>query len=330
MTTVYVPDTEAGERMRMADRLSALPGVSVRLGERFSTPAAEVAAAVDGADILCVALAQVDASVFAAADRLRLVVKCGIGTESIDLDAARAAGVGVVRTSGVNIHGAAEYVIASALMVGRQLPGLDADVRAGRWAEARLQWAGRISSLAGKTIGVVGLGAIGRETAKLALGHGMTVLASDPFVDPGSAGSLGVELVPLERLLSESDVVAVHVVLDESTRHMFGAEQFSAMKPTALFVNAARGGVVDTTALADALRSGTIAHAVVDVLEEEPPALDHPLFELENCTLTPHLGGCTDHGYDEIGTLATELIEGFLAGGELPAACVVVAPGAAS
>ena len=129
--------------------MSALPGVSVRLGESFSTPADEVAAGVGGADILCVALARVDASVFEAADRLRLVVKCGIGTENIDLDAARAAGVGVVRTSGVNVHGAAEYVIASALMVGRRLPWLDAEVRAGRWPEARLEWAGRISSLAG-------------------------------------------------------------------------------------------------------------------------------------------------------------------------------------
>jgi D-3-phosphoglycerate dehydrogenase / 2-oxoglutarate reductase len=298
MSTVYVPDTEAGERMQMADRLSALPGVSVRLGQRFSTPPDEVTAGVIGADVLCVALARVDAAVFKAADRLRLVVKCGIGTESIDLDAARATGVGVVRTSGVNVYGAAEYVIASALMVGRRLPELDADVRAGRWAEARL-----------------------------ALGHGMAVLASDPFVDPASAAAAGAELVSLERLLAEADVVAVHVVLDESTHHLFGADQFAAMKPTALFVNASRGGIVDTAALADALRSGAIAHAVVDVLEEEPPEPDNPLLELENCTLTPHLGGCTDHGYDEIGALAAELIELYLSGAELPASCVVVAPG---
>ena len=327
MSTVYIPDTEAGERMGMAERLSTLPGVSVRLGERFSTPADEVAAGVSGADVLCVALARVDGSVFEAADRLRLVVKCGIGTESIDLDAARATGVGVVRTSGVNVHGAAEYVIASALMVGRRLPWLDADVRAGRWAQARLEWAGKISSLSGKTIGIVGLGAIGRETARLALGHGMAVLASDPFVDQAFAASSGVELVVLERLLAEADVVAVHVVLDESTHHLFGADEFAAMKATAIFVNAARGGVVDTEALAGALRSGSIAHAVVDVLEEEPPGADNPLFELENCTLTPHLGGCTDHGYDEIGALATELIDRHLSGAELPAACVVVAPG---
>ena len=274
MNTVYIPDTEAGERMGLADRLSGLPTVSVRLGDEFSTPADEVAAEVGGADVLCVALARVDAAVFEVAENLRLVVKCGIGTENIDLEAARLASVGVVRTSGVNVHGAAEYVIASALLVGRQLRSLDAEVRAGRWAEARLQWAGRISSLAGKTIGIVGLGAIGRETTRLALAHGMSVVASDPFVDATSAAALGAELVSLERLLENADVVAVHVVLDESTHHLFGAEQFAAMKPTALFVNVSRGGVVDTAALADALSARTIAHAVLDVLEEEPPLLE--------------------------------------------------------
>jgi phosphoglycerate dehydrogenase-like enzyme len=175
-------------------------------------------------------------------------------------------------------------------------------------------------------MGVVGLGAIGRETARLASAHGMSVLASDPFADPVVATALGVELTTLERVLTESDVVTVHVVLDESTYHLFGARQFRAMKPTALFVNAARGGVVDTASLAEALRTRTIAHAVVDVLEEEPPPYDHPLLGLDNCTLTPHVAGCTDHGYDEIGEFAASLIRRFLAGEELPPACVVVAP----
>jgi D-3-phosphoglycerate dehydrogenase/(S)-sulfolactate dehydrogenase len=155
----------------------------------------------------------------------------------------------------------------------------------------------------------------------------MVVLASDPFADPSAAESLGAELTTIDRVLAESDVVTVHVVLDESTRHLFGAAQFEAMKPTALFVNAARGGVVDTVALVDALRSGAIAHAVVDVLEEEPPPADHPLLAVENCTLTPHIAGCTDQGYDEIGTLAAELVRRFLAGENLPPSCVVVAAG---
>ena len=326
MTTIFIPDTEAAERMQMASRLREMPDVSVRLGDQFSTPAAALASTVADAEVLCVALARVDAAVIAAARELRLIVKCGIGTENIDLDAAREHGVGVVRTTGVNVHGAAEYVIAAALFHGRRLAALDGDVRERHWPEARLEWAGRISSLSGKTMGIVGVGAIGRETARLALAHGMRVLASDPYADPADVRSLGVELITLDRLLEESDVVTVHVVLDASTHHLFGFEHFQAMKPTALFVNAARGGVVDTDALVDALRSGAIAHAVVDVLEEEPPPDDHPLLAVDNCTLTPHIAGCTDHGYDEIGTLAADLIRRFLAGEPLPPSCVVVPP----
>lgn len=326
MTEIFIPDTEAAERMRMASRLVDMADVSVRLGEHFSTPAEALASTVGEAEVLCVALARVDASVITAAAALRLVVKCGIGTENIDLDAARARGVGVVRTTGVNVHGAAEYVIAAALFHGRRLAALDREVRASQWPEARLEWAGRLSSLSGKTIGIVGLGAIGRVTARLALAHGMRVLASDPFADGGDAKTLGVELTTLDHLLVESDVVTVHVMLDASTHHLFGTKQFRAMKPTALFVNAARGGVVDTRALADALESGAIAHAVIDVLEEEPPRAGHPLLGLSNCTLTPHIAGCTDHGYDEIGTLAADLIRRFLTGDALPQACVVVSP----
>jgi phosphoglycerate dehydrogenase-like enzyme len=326
VTTVFIPDTEAAERMGMAGRLTALPDVSVRLGDHFSTPAPELVSSIGEAEVLCVALARVDAAVIAAAPALRLVVKCGIGTENIDLDAARAHGVGVVRTAGVNVHGAAEYVIAAALFHGRRLAALDVNVREHEWPQARLEWAGRISSLSGKTMGIVGLGAIGRQTARLALAHGMRVLASDPFADASDAEAHGVELTTLDRLLGESDVVTVHVVLDASTHHLFSSEQFQAMKPTAVFVNAARGGVVDTDALVSALGSGAIAHAVVDVLEEEPPPDDHPLLAMSNCTLTPHIAGCTDQGYDEIGTLAAELVQRFLAGEALPPTCVVVPP----
>lgn len=329
MTRIFIPDTEAAERMAMGRRLAALPDVSVRLGDRFSTPASELMSSIGEAEVLCVALARVDAAVIAAAPSLRLVVKCGIGTENIDLDAARERGVGVVRTAGVNVHGAAEYVIAAALFHGRRLAPLDVEVREHRWPDARLEWAGRISSLSGKTIGIVGLGAIGRRAAKLAVAHGMRVLASDPFADPADAAAQGVELTSLDHLLADSDVVTVHVVLDPSTHHLFGSKEFEAMKPTALFVNAARGGVVDTGALVDALRSGAIAHAVVDVLEEEPPADDHPLLSMSNCTLTPHVAGCTDQGYDEIGTLAADLVQTFLAGDPLPPSCVVVPPRAA-
>ena len=222
MTLVFIPDTEAAERMGMAARLAAIPGVSVRVGDSFSTPADELAAAIGEAEILCVALARVDASVIAAAPRLRLVVKCGIGTESIDLDAARENGIGVVRTAGVNTHGAAEYVIAAALLHGRRLPGLDAEVRGRRWPEARLEWAGRISSLAGKTMGIVGLGAIGMELAKIAAPFGFRIAAIRRRADEPAPP--GVESVwPPDRLLdllAFSDVVVLAAPHTPETKHL--------------------------------------------------------------------------------------------------------------
>ena len=325
----YIPDTEASERMDMTGRYRAL-GLDVRLGAAFSTPAEQMAAEVGEAEILAVALGRVAAEVIDAAPRLRLIVKCGIGTENIDVERARARGIGVVRTAGVNVLGAAEYVIAVALQHGRRLVELDRAVRESRWVETRLATSGLVSSLTGKTIGVVGLGAIGRETARLAAAHGMRVLAADPFLDTAAASALGATLTTLDRLLAESDVVTVHVVLDESTRHLIGSTEFAAMKPTALYVNAARGGVTDTAALVTALQTGQIAHAAVDVLEEEPPQPGSPLLGLANVTLTPHLAGCTDHGFDEIGSKAASLTADWLAGRQLPGNCVLVEPGPAS
>lgn len=322
----YIPDTEASERMGLTGRYAAL-GLEVRLGSGFSTPASEMAAEVGEAEILAVALGRVDASVIEAGAKLGLIVKCGIGTENIDVEAARARGVGVVRTAGVNVLGAAEYVLAVALQHGRRLVELDRAVRESRWVKTRLAWSGLLGSLAGKTLGIVGLGAIGREVARLGAAHGMRVLAVDPFLDAASARAAGATLVPLERVLAESDVVTVHVVLDEATHHLVGRAEFAQMKPTALFVNASRGGVVDTNALVDALRTGQVSHAAVDVLEQEPPADDHPLLALDNVTLSPHLAGCTDHGFAEIGAKAAELTRTWLAGEELPQACTLVAPG---
>lgn len=321
---VHVADTEAGERMALLERLGSLDGVALSSGSRFSTDAASLRAEIGDAEVVCIAISHVTADVLDAASSLRLVVKCGIGTDTIDLAAAEAHGIGVVRTTGVNFSGPAEYVLAAALLHFRRLTELDRAVRADEWGDARLEWAGRIGALPGKALGIVGLGAIGREVARLAGAHGMTVLAHDSHVAPDAADAAGARLLPLEELLERADVVSLHVVLDESTRHLIGPRELERMKPSALLVNAARGAVVDTAALAQALRKRTIAAAVVDVLEQEPPTQDNPLLALENCTVTPHLAGCTDHGYDEIGSLAAKLVRGFLAGEELPKQCVVV------
>jgi phosphoglycerate dehydrogenase-like enzyme len=319
---VYIPDTEASERMGLTTRLQEL-GAMVRVGSSFSTSAALLTETIGGAEVLCVALARVERAAIAAGSNLRLIVKCGIGTENIDLDAAYERSVTVLRTTGVNVRGVAEYVIAACLAHLRGFETLDHAVRSGQWTDLRIVQAGRIPSLSGRTIGIVGLGAIGREVAALARAHGMTILTSDPNLDSNLAAASGANLVSLPNLLARSDIVTLHVVLDETTHHLIGAHEFSLMKPDALLVNAARGAVVDTDALVNALQARTIAHAVVDVLEQEPPALDHPLLELDNCTLTPHLAGCTDAGYAEIGQRASQLVNAYMSGATLPPDCVV-------
>jgi phosphoglycerate dehydrogenase-like enzyme len=324
---VYIPDTEVSERMALAARLREL-GATVRVGSSFSAGAALLTETIGDAEVLCVALARVERAAIAAGSNLRLIVKCGIGTENIDLDAAQEHGVTVLRTTGVNVRGVAEYVIAACLAHLRDFETLDQAVRSGQWTDLRIAEAGRIPSLSGRTIGIVGLGAIGREVAALARAHGMTILASDPHLDSDVAAESSANLVSLPDLLARSDIVTLHIVLDKTTRHLIGAHEFSLMKSDALFVNAARGAVVDTEALVNALQGRTIAHAVVDVLEQEPPSQDHPLLELDNCTLTPHLAGCTDAGYAEIGQRASELVDAYLSGAALPPDCVVKGKGA--
>jgi D-3-phosphoglycerate dehydrogenase len=151
----------------------------------------------------------------------------------------------------------------------------------------------------------------------------MHVIAYDPYVDEAVARAAGVRKVELAELLAEADVVSLHVLLTDETRHLIGERELAAMKPEALLVNSARGPVVDEVALAAALRANEIAAAVVDVFELEPPVEGNPLLELGNCHLTPHLAGCTDYGYAEIGELAADLVARFAAGEELPAHCVV-------
>jgi phosphoglycerate dehydrogenase-like enzyme len=303
--------------MGLADRLAAL-GLMVRVGPSFATSAEALRTTIGDAEVLCVALARVDAAVLEAAKNLRLIVKCGIGTDNIDLNAAKTHGVMVARTAGVNFSGVAEYVIAAALLHLRKFVELDNAVRQGNWQSARITWAGRIPSLQQSTLGIVGLGTIGREVARLAAAHGMNVLASDPNIEPGTAGTSGAAVVPLSELLRRSDVVTLHVLLDETTHHLIGEYELSLMRPTAMLINTSRGAVVDTAAVVKALRAHALAHAVLDVVEEEPLEAGHPLVAVPNCTLTPHLAGCTANGYAEIGARAAELIALYLASTDLP------------
>lgn len=305
--------------MGLAHRLAALPGVELRLGTSLAASGEEVARALGDAEIVCVALGRLDASAIAAAPRLRLVAKCGIGVDNIDVEAAHARGVTVIRAAGVNFRGVAEYVIGAAIAFYRRFARHDAAVRAGRWAEVRTESAGLLPALAGKTLGIAGLGSIGAETARLARAHGMEVIAHDPYVQDAP----GVCLVSKRELFERADVISLHLLLTDETHHYVGAAELGAMRPDAILVNTSRGPVVDEGALVVALRDRRIGGAALDVLEFEPPAAENPLLALDDIVLTPHLAGCTDLGYEEIGELTARNVQRFLAGDSIPPECVV-------
>jgi D-3-phosphoglycerate dehydrogenase len=243
-------------------------------------------------DVLLVRADKLDASVFANASRLRFVQRVGIGVDGIDLAAAAAAGVPVYNTAGGNAHTVAEMTIALALAVARQIPRWDAVVRAGGFA-TRNQDPGR--ALHGKRWGIVGLGAIGQEVARIAHhGLGMTVAAYHPSHDAHWISERGAEPAPqLLALMADCDVISLHVPRTDTTRGMIGSAQLAAMRNDAILVNVSRGGVVDEQALFDALNTGLIGGAAVDVFETEPPPADHPLFSLPNIVLSPHRAGRT-------------------------------------
>lgn len=309
--------------MGLAAKLGGIPGIALRTGSDFSTGEERLADMALDAEVLAVALARVSERVIERAAGLRLIVKCGVGTENIDVAAARRRGITVARTSGINFGGVAEFVIGSCIAFYRRLAGLDAAVRADAWAASRVEWAGRLEGLAGKHLGLVGFGAIGREVARLAQAHGMTVLVADPYVSDEDCAAAGATRLGLGDLLGRSDVVSIHVLLTAETRGLIDAARLGQMRPRALLVNTSRGGIVDEVALAERLRSGKLAGAILDVLETEPPASGHPLLSSPLCLLSPHLAGCTSAGYEEIGTRAAGLIEAYLAGAPIPEKDVV-------
>ncbi len=230
---------------------------------------------------------------FRSAPKLKLVQLLSAGYDHVDVEAARKAGVPVANNGGANAIAVAEHTILLMLAVLKRLVRLHNDVVAGKWRAAETRDA-RIYEVAGKTLGIVGLGNIGRKVARRAAAFDMRVRYYDiARLTEDQEDAVGVRFVLLEELLRTSDVVSLHVPLDDSTRHMLSDREFAMMKPTAILVNTCRGPVVDEAALHRALTSGQIAGAGLDVMVEEPPASQHPLFGLPNVTLTPHSAGPT-------------------------------------
>ena len=276
---------------------------------------ADVIAEVDG---LLIRTERLDARLLGLATRLRVICRVGAGLDNVDLAAATAAGIPVFNTAGSNARTVAEHTFALALAVLRQIPRWDRAVRAGRFAD-REQDPG--SELAGKRWGVIGLGHIGTEVARTARhGFDMEVLAYHPTRPPEWIVERGAAPADLPELLASSDVISVHVPLTPATRGMLAAEQFAVMRPGAVLINVSRGGVVDEAALVEALRSGCLAGAGIDVFDQEPPPPDHPLMRLDQVVLSPHRGGRTREATQRQGRQAVRRLVEVLAGGPITGA----------
>ncbi len=273
-------------------------GDEVEIRQVDGTDRAALLEAVTGADALLVRSAtQVDAEVFAAQTRLVVVGRAGVGLDNVDVPAATAAGVMVVNAPTSNIVSAAEHALALLLATARHIPAADASLRRGEWARSRYSGV----EIQGKTVGVVGLGKIGQLFASRIASFETHVIAYDPYLPQSRAAQLGIELVSLDELLQRSDMMTIHLPKTPETQGLIGKEALAKTKPGVIIVNAARGGLVDEEALAEAIRSGHVAGAGVDVYVTEPTT-SSPLFELEQVTATPHLGASTTEAQDRAGT----------------------------
>jgi len=255
---------------------------------------------------------RVDADVLAAAPGLRVVGRAGVGVDNVDVPAASRRGIVVMNTPRGNATSAAEHAFGLMLALVRHIPQAAASTRAGRWEKQKFLG----TELMGKTLGVLGLGNIGRLVAERAVAFGMRVVGHDPYVPPAEAARIGVTLMGLFDLLAAADIVTVHLPLTADTRGLIGASALAQTKKGVLLVNAARGGLVDEIALLEALRSGQVGGAALDVFDREPPGAS-PLLGLDSVIATPHLGAATEEAQDAVSVEIAEQIAAYLISGEV-------------
>ncbi|MAE69454.1 MAG: phosphoglycerate dehydrogenase [Gemmatimonadetes bacterium] len=302
MTKVLIADAVnvvCAERLRESCEVIEKPGLDE----------AGLIEAVAGVDAMVVRSGvRVTEAVIRGADSLRVIGRAGAGVDTIDVEAATRAGIIVMNTPGGNSVSTAEHTIALLFSCARNIAESDRSVRAGGWDRRRFVG----TELRGKILGIVGLGKVGREVARIAEAIGMRVLAHDPFL----AESESPPLIELDRLFAVSDFVTLHSPLTESTRHLVNEERLASMKPSARLINCARGGLVDEAALAEAISSGRILGAAVDVYSSEPPT-GNPLLEIDAITTTPHLGASTREAQVQVAVQIAEQIEAWARDGSV-------------
>ncbi|MCL6567179.1 MAG: phosphoglycerate dehydrogenase [Acidobacteriia bacterium] len=255
---------------------------------------------------------RVTAELLAGAPRLRVVARAGVGVDNIDVEAATERGILVMNTPGSNAVSVAEHTLALLLALARRIPQLNAALHAGRWEKS----AAAGIELRGKTLGLIGFGRVGTEVARRARALEMRVLVSDPYISPEAAAESDVALVPLPTLLAQSDFVSLHASLSPTTENLINRSTLAQMRRGAYLINTARGELVDESALAEALRSGHLAGAAVDVFAEEPPR-NSPLLGLPNLIATPHVAGSTAEAQEEVGYRIAQQVHDYLAEGSI-------------
>ena len=310
-------------RVLICDKLDAagvdfLKKAGLEVDNRQKLTGASLAEALRAADGAIVRSdTRVTAELLENPGKLRAVVRAGVGVDNIDVAAATRKGVVVMNTPGGNTVSAAEHTIALMMSMARHIPAADAGMKAGKWDRGRYVGA----QIAGKTLGIVGLGRIGREVARRATGLDMKVVGYDPFLAPERAAQLGIQAVSnLDELLPQCDFVTIHVPMTEETKGLIGERAMSLLPKNARLLNVARGGIIDEIALVEALKSGRIAGAALDVFTEEPLPADSPLSKAPNIVLTPHLGASTVEAQEAVAVEAAQLLTDFLTKGVIQCA----------
>jgi len=275
--------------------------------------AALFAALTEASAVVIRSATHMDAEAIAAAQVLKVIARAGVGLDNVDIKAATAAGVMVVNAPTSNIISAAELTIAHILSLARHLPAAHASLAAGEWKRSKFTG----TELYEKTLGIIGLGRIGALIAERLRAFGVDIIAYDPYIAPARAQQLGARLVSLEELLAASDFITIHMPKTPETTGMISAEQLAMMKPSAFIVNVARGGLIDEDALVEALTTGVIAGAGIDVFTTEPPT-DTRLTALPNVSVTPHLGASTDEAQEKAGVAVARSVKLALEGDLVP------------
>ncbi len=308
MPRILVSDSIAAEGIEILEKIpDSLVDIRTKLSHQ------ELLEVIGDYDALVIRSAtKVTREVIACAGRLSIIGRAGTGLDNVDLEAATKRGIVVMNTPGGNTVTTAEHTIAMMLAMARRIPQATASVKAGKWEKGRFIG----NEFYNKTLGIIGIGRVGSAVAERAKGLKMNVLAYDPHISADAAANIGISLVSLDEILQSSDYISVHVPLTDETRGIINAEAFQKMKRGVYLVNCARGGIILEKDLHDALLSGLVAGAALDVFEEEP-CRNKELLDLENVICTPHLGASTDEAQINVAIAIAEQISDFLTRGEI-------------